>query len=140
MLSLPKLSTIISLFFYLIPLYIFVGAPILRQIFPGGDPADADDLDLDLDLDDDSETPSLHLSDDSFISPEDGTPLNCPPGSNDYRVHILNVEPLVVYIEGFLKDWEAEYLVDVRYVFILFIYLLLPCAGFSTTIYISRLD
>lgn len=129
--SLPKLSTLISLFFYLIPLYIFVGAPLLRQIFPGDDETAADAAD-DFDLDgDDSETPSLHLSDDSFISPEDGTPLNCPPGSNDYRVHILNVEPLVIYIEGFIKEWEADYLVDVRYVFILF-----PCAFCDLYIYI----
>lgn len=114
--SLPKLSTLISLFFYLIPLYIFVGAPLLRQIFPGESP-DTDDLDFDLfDDGEDSDTPSLHLSDDSFISPEDGTPLNCP-GSNDYRVHMLNVEPLVIYIEEFLEGWEAEWLVDVRYVY-----------------------
>lgn len=102
MASFPKLSTVISWFFYLIPIYIFIIAPALRQVFPD----EADDLD-------DTETPSLHLSDDSFISHEDGTPLNCP-GGNDYRVHILAVEPLVIYVEDFLKDWEADHLVNVR--------------------------
>lgn len=121
MASIPKLSTIISWLFYLVPLYIFIGVPILRQIFPGETP-DTDDLD-------DSDTPSLHLSDDSFVSPEDGVPLNCP-GSGDYRVHILAVEPLVIYIEDFLKDWEADHLVNARCV--------LPLVPFTTSYMYTR--
>jgi prolyl 4-hydroxylase len=31
-------------------------------------------------------------------------------------VYVLNREPLVVYIEGFLSDAEADHVVDVRYV------------------------
>lgn len=110
MASLPKLSTVVSWIIYLIPIYIFVFAPLLRQFFPESPEAELDDVDYDIDTD----LPS-HLKDDSFISPEDGVPFHCPAGSNDYKIHILALEPLVIYIEDFLKDWEADHLVDVRY-------------------------
>jgi len=106
MASWPKISTILSWIFYLVPLYIFVGAPLVRQLFPGSPSTALQDEEI--------SGANLHLSDDNFISREDGVPLNCR-GGDDYRVYILSREPLVVYIEGFLKDWEADHLVEMRF-------------------------
>lgn len=105
MATLPKISTVVSWIFYLVPLYIFVAAPILRQLWPAGPRAAQQDGEL---------PANLHLSDDSFISREDGVPLNCQ-GGDDYRVHLLSREPLAMYVEDFLKDWEADHLVEMRF-------------------------
>lgn len=116
--SLPSASTVVSWIFYLIPIYIFVLAPLLSQIFP---PDDEDTWGVDYAVAYDAEgneIPALNLEDDSFISPEDDVPLNCPqrePGE-DLKVHILSRDPLVIYIENFLTEKEADHLVDVRFV------------------------
>lgn len=112
MASLPKPSTIFSWIIYLVPLYLFVFAPLLRQFFPS-----SEDGDLDADKADEAahqHIPALNLSDDSFISPEDATPLNCGKGEDNYQIHLLSRDPLAIYIEGFLSDREADHLVDVR--------------------------
>ncbi|ODM19330.1 hypothetical protein SI65_05948 [Aspergillus cristatus] len=112
---LPNASTVVSWIFYLIPIYIFVLAPLLSQIFP---PDDEDTWGVDYAVAYDAEgneIPALNLEDDSFISPEDDVPLNCPqrePGE-DLKVHILSRDPLVIYIENFLTEKEADHLVDV---------------------------
>lgn len=105
--AVPKLSTILSSLFYLLPLYLFIGAPILRQLYPSGT-TDS--------ISDPAEPKTDHLSDDNFVSVDDGVPLDCP-GEDDYQIHILSREPLVMYIEGFLSGWEADHLVDMRYFF-----------------------
>lgn len=124
---LPNPSTLLSWLFYLIPLYLFVLAPLLRQLLPSifdtdyNDPNNAavsstwgtDDYGIEYDAEG-NEIPALNLQDDSFISPEDDVPVECPSREGKYRVHILSREPLVMYIEGFLGDEEAEHLVDVR--------------------------
>ncbi|KAL1979177.1 hypothetical protein VTN96DRAFT_6595 [Rasamsonia emersonii] len=107
--ALPGASSIFTWILYLVPLYIFVLSPLLRTIFPSeradgllGDDDDYDDGQL---------VPALNTTDDSFISPEDDTPLNCP--ADEYRVHIFSRTPLVIYIENFLSDQEADHLVAV---------------------------
>ncbi|KAJ5105836.1 hypothetical protein NUU61_003183 [Penicillium alfredii] len=112
MTSVPKLSTVISWFFYLIPVYLFVLNPLLSQIFPGPISVSSDDGDT-FDEFDKTAAPALNLADDSFISPEDGVPSNCPGEGDGYHVHLLSREPLVMYIENFLNHEEAGHLVDV---------------------------
>ena len=124
---LPNASTILSWFFYLIPIYLFVIAPLLQQIFPPDEPsssssstssiwgADIDYGNIQYDAEG-NEIPGLNLEDDSFISPEDDVPVDCTVDDGGYKTHILSREPLVIYIEGFLSEREADYLVDVRFV------------------------
>ena len=127
----PNTSTILSWFFYLIPVYLFVIAPFLQQIFPPDEPsssstspstsiwgADLDHESIQYDAEG-NEIPGLNLEDDSFISPEDDVPVDCAVdgnGDGGYKTHILSREPLVIYIEGFLSEREADHLVDVRFV------------------------
>lgn len=61
----------------------------------------------------DDTTPALNLTDDSFISPEDGVPLNCPGEALGYKVYLLSRAPLILYIENFLSSEEADYLFDI---------------------------
>jgi prolyl 4-hydroxylase len=103
-----KLSTILGSLFYLLPVYIFVIAPVLRQIFPPPepnltfDPDDAAAGDLD-----------LPLLNGSIFSLDDGVEVTCAP--DNYRVHILRHDPLVIYIEDFLSSEEADHLAKMRY-------------------------
>ncbi|KAF7588169.1 hypothetical protein BBP40_006106 [Aspergillus hancockii] len=99
-----KLSTILSSLFYLLPIYIFVIGPALRQIFPSPD-ADTNNLTFDLDDVDDLNLPLLNGS---ILSLDDGVEVSCPPDT--YRVHILRHDPLVIYIEDFLSSEEADHL------------------------------
>jgi prolyl 4-hydroxylase len=39
--------------------------------------------------------------------------LQCP--RHDFDVHFFSTDPLVMYIDGFLSESEAEHLVDIRY-------------------------
>lgn len=116
--SLPNLSTVITWFLYSIPIYIFVLDPLLRGFFPGLLPASSDsepktNKDI-FDFDDATAIgPGLNLTDDSFISPEDGVPFTCP-NAEGYRVHLLSRAPLVMYIENFVSQAEADHLLDVR--------------------------
>ena len=119
MASLPKLSTVITWFLYSIPIYIFVLDPLLRGFFSGLLPASDSDSEprsnKDIfDFDDAAAVgPGLNLTDDSFISPEDGVPFDCP-NAEGYRVHLLSRAPLVMYIENFISETEANHLLDVR--------------------------
>lgn len=113
----PGPSTIVWWILYSIPIYIFVIAPLLGQIFP---PRDDDAVGLgetydfyDDEADADVAKRRLKLDDDSVISLEDGVPLKCA-GDDEYRVHLLSTDPLMIYIEGFLRDWEADHLVRAR--------------------------
>ncbi|EAL92385.2 hypothetical protein KXW29_000326 [Aspergillus fumigatus] len=115
-----KLSTILSFLFYLLPLYLFVFAPLLRQFFPEEEsplsPSTADYLfpnsANDQDADDLAPSQALNLVDDTFISIDDGITPECPLDPT-YRIHFLSRTPLVIYIEGFLTTPEADHLVDI---------------------------
>ncbi|EAW09770.1 oxidoreductase, 2OG-Fe(II) oxygenase family [Aspergillus clavatus NRRL 1] len=105
-----KLSTLLTSLFYLLPLYLFVLAPFLRQVFPPTDPSSSPhDADQDLDQDT-TQDPALNLLDDTFISIDDGITPTCPAPS--YRTHVLSHSPLVIYIENFLTADEATHLVN----------------------------
>lgn len=115
--STPQFSTIITWLLYFVPVYIFVLDPLLRPYFP-----DSASLSWGEDQDGhvlegwDTAPSTLHLTDDSFISPDDGVPVNCPGEAEGYRVHLLSQAPLVLYIENFVSAAEADHLVDIRYV------------------------
>ncbi|PYH92630.1 oxidoreductase [Aspergillus ellipticus CBS 707.79] len=98
-----SLSTLLSSLFYLLPLYLFVLAPLLRQLYPQPtnifDP-DSDAIDAESDISLDPEILSL----------PDGIIPSCP--DDTYRVHLLSKDPLIIYIEDFLSTTEADHLVN----------------------------
>lgn len=111
MASLPKLSTVFTWAIYFIPVYIFILDPLVRGYFPGllAPPRDSDDI-----FDESSAPgPGINLTDDSFISPEDDVPFSCP-NAEGYRVHLLSHEPLIIYIENFVSETEANHILDMR--------------------------
>jgi prolyl 4-hydroxylase len=112
MASIPKFSTLITWALYFIPIYLFVVDPLLRGFFPSllaGSPSSSDDL-----FDESGAPgPGINLTDDSFISPEDGVPFQCPDAEG-YRVHLLSRTPLIMYIENFVSENEANQLLDMR--------------------------
>lgn len=114
--STPKLSTLITWLLYFVPVYIFVLDPLIRPFFPDNSSSSSWEDEDGSAFDECDHTPSnLHLTDDSFISPEDGVPVNCPGEAEGYRVHLLSRAPLVLYIENFVSSAEADHLVDIRY-------------------------
>ncbi|KAL4916322.1 oxidoreductase [Aspergillus aurantiobrunneus] len=100
----------LSSVFYLIPLYFLVISPLLRQLFPNDSVYSPDNAAYDDEAED--EDTSLSLNPD-VLSLDDGTPITCDTGSDSYRVHILAQSPLVIYIEDFLSDSEADHLVNI---------------------------
>ncbi|KAL1857975.1 hypothetical protein Plec18170_003199 [Paecilomyces lecythidis] len=130
--TLPKATTLLSWFFYLIPVYLFILAPLFQFLFPEwGNPRAGNELggregygyehgyNYEDGVDNghgygyDDDTVPLHLTDDRFISPEDDVPFTCPEQEGRYKVHIFSRVPLVIYIEGFLGEDEAGHLVRV---------------------------
>lgn len=116
--STPWLSTLITWLLYFTPVYIFVLDPLIRAYFPHtfSSLSWTGDQDAHTFEEWDHAPSTLHLTDDSFISPEDGVPANCPGEAEGYRVHLLSRAPLVLYIENFVSAAEADHLVDIRYV------------------------
>jgi len=111
MASIPKLSTVVSWLIYLVPVYIFILNPLLQQFLPESVTLfGSNDLSEWVDA-----APGLNLTDDTFISPEDGTPFNCAGEPEGYKVHLLSRTPLILYIENFVGVEEADHLVDIRY-------------------------
>ncbi|OKO99305.1 hypothetical protein PENSUB_8692 [Penicillium subrubescens] len=114
--STPKLSTIITWLLYFVPVYIFVLDPLLRPYFPDSASSSlswGEDQDRHVLEEWDTSPSTLHLTDDSFISPDDGVPDNCPGEAEGYRVHLLSQAPLVLYIENFVSAAEADHLVEI---------------------------
>ncbi|GAQ36540.1 hypothetical protein AtubIFM55763_008325 [Aspergillus tubingensis] len=101
----PKLSlsTLLTSLFYLLPLYLFVIAPLLRQLFPV-----TQDI---FDPDTDATTESDISLDPEILSLPDGIIPTCP--EDTYRVHLLSKDPLIIYIEDFLSTSEADHLVKI---------------------------
>ena len=111
MASIPKISTVITWALYFIPIYLFIVDPLLRGFFPGllADSPNNDDL-----FDESGAPgPGINLTDDSFISPEDGVSFNCPDAEG-YLVHLLSRTPLIMYIENFVSENEANQILDMR--------------------------
>ncbi|PYI33010.1 oxidoreductase [Aspergillus indologenus CBS 114.80] len=105
----PKfsLSTLLSSLLYLLPAYFFVLAPLLRQLFP--DPSAGNLFDVDLDADGTEPDSGLTLNPE-ILSLPDGVIPNCAP--DNYRVHLLQKDPLVIYIEDFLSAEETDHIVN----------------------------
>jgi prolyl 4-hydroxylase len=111
----PKLSTIVSWAFYLVPIYILLISPALRAIFSSEDADNGFRLPEDIESDEDDQLlPGLNTTDDSFISPEGNIPVHCP--GDDYRIHLFSRTPLIIYVENFVSPEEADHLVTVRFV------------------------
>ncbi|KAL3424987.1 2OG-Fe(II)oxygenase family Oxidoreductase [Phlyctema vagabunda] len=86
-------------FFAIIPLYIFVYLPISNILFGAPQTRQLQNAEFFLNT--------------SFIATEDAesAALQCTPHA--FSTHILNLEPLVIYIEDFLSEEEREHLVNV---------------------------
>ncbi|OCK83903.1 hypothetical protein K432DRAFT_321289 [Lepidopterella palustris CBS 459.81] len=97
----PTLGTVIQYAFLFIAAYILAGAP-LSKILLGNSHNNHAEGDMA------AEQISWEKSE-ALVIP--GKNLNCP--RHEYIVHIFSREPLVVYIEGFLSDGEAEHLVEI---------------------------
>ncbi|EAU35189.1 conserved hypothetical protein [Aspergillus terreus NIH2624] len=113
-----SLSSLLTSLFYLLPLYLFVLAPLSRQLFPPSPDAvrpssrtffQDDDADLTVPPED-LEYPVL---DPNILSLDDGVTVDCP--TDAYRLHLLSRDPLIIYIEDFLSDAEADHLARLGY-------------------------
>lgn len=40
--------------------------------------------------------------------------LKCPP--HEYKVNVFSTSPLVIYVDGFLSDAEADHLIQLRWI------------------------
>jgi len=94
-----KLSSILEYLLLGAAAYVFVLSPLLRTFVPTLVPVDQE-----------SHYQSFEKTDSLVIPDPD---LVCEP--HTYNVRIMGRDPLVVYIEGFLSQEEAEHLVDVSY-------------------------
>jgi prolyl 4-hydroxylase len=54
--------------------------------------------------------PKIHLKPDSLVYPD----LNLDCAKHTYDIHIFSAKPLIVYIDGFLTESEADALVEQR--------------------------
>lgn len=114
-----NISTVITWLLYLVPIYIFLVAPGLRVVFPAteqqtkGANSVFGRFEFDDEADYDQLATGFRVEDDSFISTEEDLgQLNCR--DDDYRVHIFSHKPLIIYVENFFTDAEADHLVTVR--------------------------
>ncbi|KAJ5540006.1 hypothetical protein N7513_008338 [Penicillium frequentans] len=109
--SLPKFSTVVTWALYFVPVYIFILSPLLQTFF-GSSTTNSENVNI-FDWTGEDTIPAPNLRDDSFISPEDGVPITCPGEPAGYKVHLLSRAPLILYLENFLSDEEADHLVDI---------------------------
>ena len=59
-----------------------------------------------------SDVPIAKAKTESLVYPSKD--LECP--RHDFDIHIFSTSPLVVYVDGFLGDQEAEHLIGIRFV------------------------
>ncbi|PLB40784.1 oxidoreductase, 2OG-Fe(II) oxygenase family [Aspergillus candidus] len=126
------LNTILSSLFYLLPLYLFVLAPLLRQYFPSDDASNTTTTNIPFDpfnnsplipspseFESNPDAYDLPYLDPDFLSPDDPSspsyspseePLTCP--QDTYKTHILSRTPLIIYIENFLSGPETTSLLS----------------------------
>ncbi|KAF2138502.1 uncharacterized protein K452DRAFT_321071 [Aplosporella prunicola CBS 121167] len=91
-----SLGTVIQYLFYTVVLYVLVGAPISRILFNPRATESADTVTEFINSD------RLAIPDESLVCPE-----------HHYQTHILNRDPLVIYIEDFLSGEEAKHIIDI---------------------------
>ena len=80
-------------------IYVFLGAPGLPIGFLTSSSSEQD-------------VPVARAKIENLVYPDKG--LQCP--RHEFDIHVFSATPLVIYIDGFLSDNEAQHLVDVRYV------------------------
>ena len=80
-------------------IYFFLGTPGLQ----GSLTAQSSSFEKDV--------PVSKASSDELVYPDPS--LEC--GRHEYEVHVFSTSPLVVYIDGFLSENEAQHLIDLRY-------------------------
>ena len=97
--SRPKWRTAVEVATISIVIYIVVGAPGLSSLGLGTHGGVQQDV------------PVARARIESLVYPDKD--LVCP--DHKYDVHVLASEPLVLYIDDFLSDEEADHLVDIRY-------------------------
>jgi prolyl 4-hydroxylase len=92
----PRLRTIVEYLLLCIPLYIFIGSPLLKVLAPssfgsnrGGDYQSFENTD-------------------ALVFPD--ADLVCAP--HTYNVRVLSREPLVMYIDGFLSEKETDHMIQ----------------------------
>jgi hypothetical protein len=78
-------------------IYFFIGAPGLSDVLSSGKKGVVP-------------APKIHLKPDSLVYPD--LDLDC--AKHTYDVHIFSAKPLIVYIDGFLTESEADALVELR--------------------------
>lgn len=110
--SLPSLSTALTWGLYFIPIYLFVIAPFISQILPSSWTTTQYLGYDDYDPEDDLLPTTGMILDEKYIGLEDGVPIECP--GDEYKVHMLRRDPMVIYIEGFLAGWEADHMLKAR--------------------------
>jgi len=93
----PKLSTTVQYLFIGAIGYILAGAPLSRSLFGARKQDPPEEISPE-------KSASLVISEDN---------LTCP--HHAYNIHIFSRDPLVIYIQSFLSNEEAEHLVRVRY-------------------------
>lgn len=88
--------------------YVLVGAPLQEILLGSGAP------ELSYSYSEDASASSMSPQKlDSLVIPD----ANLTCDEHAFRsVHVLNREPLVVYIEGFLDEREADEVIELRYV------------------------
>ncbi|OCK95458.1 uncharacterized protein K441DRAFT_658884 [Cenococcum geophilum 1.58] len=91
----PKLSTTVQYLFIGAIGYILAGAPLSRSLFGERKQDPPEEISFE-------KSASLAISEDN---------LTCP--HHAYNVHIFSRDPLVIYIQSFLSNEEAEHLVRV---------------------------
>ena len=90
--------TIVEVAVISIVIYVFLGTPGLPSSSTSESKAQND-------------VPVARAKAESLVYPDKD--LRCP--KHEFDVHIFSTSPLVVYIDGFLSEAEADHLVEIRY-------------------------
>lgn len=93
-----SLGSLVQYAVFAVIAYVLAGAPLLSIISSPSSSAGNERYSAD-------KIEGLMVPDPSLVCEEHG-----------YKVHIFNREPLVIYIEGFLKEDEAQHIVKIRWV------------------------
>ena len=81
-----------------IVIYVFLGTPGLPSSSKSESSIEKD-------------VPVARAKTESLVYPDKN--LKCP--QHNFDIHVFSTSPLVVYIDGFVSDSEAEHLVDIRF-------------------------
>lgn len=94
--------TIVEVAVISIVIYVFLGTPGLRSSTSSSTSESAAHGDV----------PIARAKVESLVYPDKD--LKCP--KHDFDVHIFSSSPLVIYLDGFLSEEEAQHFIDIRYV------------------------